>query len=110
MDLLIPAAYAQASGGAPAQAGMANLIFMLVLFGVMFFMIIFPQMRRQKEHKKLLGALSKGDEVVFAGGLTGRVEELGDNFLTVEIANNTRIKVQRHAVSAVLPKGSLKSA
>jgi preprotein translocase subunit YajC len=82
----------------------------VVLFGLMYFMMIRPQMKRQKEHRALISALAKGDEVVTNGGIAGRVEEVGETFITVEIAANVKVKVQKGAVQQVLPKGSLKSA
>jgi len=111
LDLLIPLAHAQ---GAPAPAAggepFSPLILMLVFFGVFYFIVLRPQMKRAKEHRQLLTALAKGDEVVAAGGLLGRVVEIGDAFVTLELADNVEIKVQKAAISAVLPKGSLKSA
>jgi len=86
------------------------IIMMVVLFGLMYFMMIRPQMKRQKEHRALIAALAKGDEVVTNGGLAGRVEEVGDTFVTVEIAPNVKVKLQKGAVQQVLPKGSLKSS
>jgi preprotein translocase subunit YajC len=80
-----------------------------VLFGLMYFMMIRPQMKRQKEHRALIAGLAKGDEVVTNGGIAGRVEEVGETFITVEIAANVKVKVQKGAVQQVLPKGSLKS-
>ncbi len=94
----------------PAGGGMSMIIMMVVLFGLMYFMMIRPQMKRQKEHRALIAGLSKGDEVVTNGGVAGRVDEVGDAFLTVEIAPNVKIKVQKGAVQQVLPKGSLKTA
>jgi len=94
---------------APQGGGMSMIIMMVVLFGLMYFMMIRPQMKRQKEHRALVDGLSRGDEVVTNGGIAGRVEEVGDAFLTVEIAPNVKIKVQKGAVQQVLPKGSLKS-
>jgi len=82
---------------------------MVVLFGLMYFMMIRPQMKRQKEHRALIAGLAKGDEVVTNGGIAGRVEEVGETFITVEIAANVKVKVQKGAVQQVLPKGSLKS-
>ncbi len=97
---------------APQQGGggMSLIIMMVVLFGLMYFMMIRPQMKRQKEHRALVSALAKGDEVVTNGGMAGRVEEVGETFITVEIATNVRVKLQKSAVQQVLPKGSLKSA
>lgn len=100
---------AQAAAAQPAGGGMSMIIMMVVLFGLMYFMMIRPQMKRQKEHRALVSALSKGDEVVTNGGIAGRVDEVGETFISVEIAPNVSVKVQKVAVSQVLPKGSLKS-
>ncbi|HEY0199362.1 MAG TPA: preprotein translocase subunit YajC [Rhodanobacter sp.] len=100
---------AQAAAAQPAGGGMSMIIMMVVLFGLMYFMMIRPQMKRQKEHRALVAGLSKGDEVVTNGGIAGRVDEVGETFITVEIAPNVTVKVQKGAVSQVLPKGSLKS-
>lgn len=100
---------AQAAPGA-ANGGLSMIIMMIVLFGVMYFMMIRPQMKRQKEHRQLLSGLSKGDEVVTNGGIAGRVDDVGETFITVEIAPNVKIKLQKSAVQQVLPKGTLKSS
>ena len=109
LDLIISPAAAQA---APAQQGspISLLVMMVLFFAVFYFMAIRPQMKRAKEHRALLSGLSKGDEVIAAGGVAGRVEDLGEHFVSIEIANCVVIKVQKNAISAVLPKGSLKSA
>ena len=108
LDLIISPAAAQA---APSQGSPMSLLVMMVLFfGVFYFMAIRPQMKRAKEHRALLSGLSKGDEVLTNGGIAGRIEDLGESFVTVEIASGVSIKVQKNAISAVLPKGSLKSA
>jgi preprotein translocase subunit YajC len=103
-------AQAAPAAGAPA-AGNPLWTFgpLILLFGLMYFMMIRPQMKRQKEHRALISSLSKGDEVVTNGGIAGRVDEVGETFITVEIATNVLVKVQKGAVSQVLPKGSLKS-
>ncbi|MEW8259575.1 MAG: preprotein translocase subunit YajC, partial [Candidatus Thiodiazotropha taylori] len=81
----------------------------LVIFGaVLYFLMIRPQIKRQKEHKKLVDGLSKGDEVVTAGGVAGKISDLGENFILVEISEGTEVKVRRSAVETVMPKGSLK--
>jgi len=100
---------AQAAAAQPAGGGMSMIIMMVVLFGLMYFMMIRPQMKRQKEHRALVAGLAKGDEVVTNGGIAGRVDEVGETFITVEIAANVKVKVQKGAVQQVLPKGSLKS-
>ena len=89
--------------------GMSMIIMIVVLFGLMYFMMIRPQAKRQKEHRALISALAKGDEIVTNGGLAGRVEEVGETFITVEIAPNVKVKLQKGSVQQVLPKGSLKS-
>ena len=81
-----------------------------VFFAIMYFMIIRPQQKRAKDHKTMLEALSKGDEVVTGGGILGKVAQIGDNFIQIEIADNVQIKVQKQAIASVLPKGSLKNA
>ena len=81
---------------------------LILIFAVMYFLLIRPQAKRQKEHKKLIDALGKGDEVLTSGGVLGRVVELNDAFLTIEIAEGTQILIQRVAVSTVLPKGTMR--
>lgn len=85
--------------------GMAPL---LLMFAVMYFVMIRPQMKKQKEHRAMIDALAKGDEVVVAGGILGKVTKLGDNYVSIEVAANTEIQVQRPAVLQVLPKGTIK--
>ena len=111
LDFLIPVAHAQAAGAAPAAPSMmSTLLFPIILIAIMYFLMIRPQMKRQKEHKAMLDKLSRGDEVLTSGGLAGVVTDIGDNFVTVEIADNVRIRVQKGAIGNVLPKGTLKSA
>jgi preprotein translocase subunit YajC len=100
---------AQAAPAQPGGGGMQMILMMVVLFGLMYFMMIRPQMKRQKEHRAMVAALARGDEVVTTGGIAGRVEEVGETFITVEIAPNVKVKVQKGSVQQVLPKGSLKS-
>jgi preprotein translocase subunit YajC len=110
MNSLIPDAMAQAAGGAPAGGGAMPFIMMAVFVVIFYFLLIRPQQKKQKEHQAMLGKLAAGDEVVLAGGILGRIIELGDQFLTIEIADNVRIKVQRFQVTTVVPKGTLKGA
>jgi preprotein translocase subunit YajC len=110
MNSLIPDAMAQAAGGAPAGAGAMPLIMMAVFVVIFYFLLIRPQQKKQKEHQAMLGKLAAGDEVVTAGGILGRIVEIGDQFLTLEIADNVRIKVQRFQVTSLVPKGTLKGA
>ena len=99
-----------AAGEAAPQGGGLQLVIMIaIFFGIMYFMIIRPQQKKAKEHNELLAALSKGDEVVTSGGILGKVVKVGDNFIEIKISDNTNIKVQKHAVTAVMPKGTMKS-
>lgn len=109
MEWLIPTAWAQAAGGSQPNA-FVQLLPLILIFVVFYFMLIRPQARRAKEHKAMVAALGVGDEVVTSGGMLGKVTETGDQFLTVEIADGVRVKVQRHTVASVLPKGTIKAA
>ena len=109
MEWLIASAHAQAAGGAQPNA-LLQMLPLLLIFVVFYFLLIRPQAKRAKEHKAMVAALGAGDEVVIAGGILGRIIEAGDQFLVVEIANGVQVKVQRHTVASVLPKGTLKSA
>jgi len=106
--VLISNAYAQAAGGDPS-GGLMGLLPLILMFVVLWFLMIRPQMKRAKEHKAMVEALAKGDEVVTGGGIAGRVTEVGDSFVHVEVAANTVVAVQKQAVATVLPKGTLKS-
>jgi preprotein translocase subunit YajC len=109
MDWLIASAYAQAAGGGQPNA-LLQMLPLVLIFVVFYFLLIRPQAKRAKEHKAMVAALSVGDEVATSGGILGRVTETGDQFLTVEIASGVQVKIQRHTVTSVLPKGTLKSA
>ena len=98
------------AAAAPAGAGFGTLLFPIVLIAIMYFLMIRPQMKRQKEHKAMLEKVKRGDEVLTNGGIAGVVTDIGDNFITVEVADNVRIRVQKGAIGNVLPKGTLKSA
>ena len=105
-DFFINDAWAQGA----SQGGGGSFLFMMVLFFVIFyFFLIRPQMKQTKEHKQLVGDLTKGDEVVTNGGVLGKINQVGDNFIVLEVARETEIKVQKQSVSAVLPKGTLKT-
>jgi preprotein translocase subunit YajC len=111
MSLLISDAHAQAAGAAaPAASPFQMPILMLLMLGVMYFLLIRPQQKKANEHQNMLSKLGAGDEVVTAGGILGRVTEVSDNFLTIEIAEGVRIKVQKAQVSQLVPKGTYKSA
>ena len=88
---------------------MESIILLLAMFAIMYFLLIRPQMKRAKEQRTMVEALQKGDEVVAAGGLVGRITKLSDQYLTLEVAPNTEIVLQRNAVQVVLPKGTIKS-
>jgi preprotein translocase subunit YajC len=108
MDFLIAAAYAEGAG-TPQGGGFASFIPLIILIVVFYFLLIRPQQQKVKEHNNMVNALQKGDEIVTTGGLLGRITEMGDNFLQIQIAQNTEVKIQRQAVSAVMPKGTMKS-
>jgi preprotein translocase subunit YajC len=101
-------AWAQGIGGA-AGGGMESIFLIVAMFAVLYFLMIRPQMKRAKEHKTMVDALQKGDEVVTAGGVLGRISKVGDAHLTLEIAPNVEVQVQRAAVQTVLPKGTIKN-
>lgn len=113
MTFPISEAYAETAAAptpAPAPAaqepGVAGLIFPLAVLVVFFFLFIRPQQRRQKEHKQMVEALVRGTDVVTTGGMLGRVVDLDDNFVRLEVADNVHIQVQRHAISSLMPKGT----
>jgi len=111
MNFLIQQAWAE---GAPAaQQAPADLLMqflpLIILFAVFYFLLIRPQTQRVKEHKQLIDNLAKGDEVVTSGGLLGKIIELGDNFVIIEIAQDVQVKIQRPAIGAVMPKGTMKT-
>lgn len=110
MSFLISDAWAQTATQAPAQASlMAQMLPLVLLLVVFYFLLIRPQMKRAKEHRNLLGSLAKGDEVVTSGGVIGKVREIGENLLIVEIADKVEIRVQKQAITSVLPKGTMQS-
>lgn len=107
MDFFIASAYAQ---DATTQSSLLSFLPLIVIFIVFYFLLIRPQTKRAKEHRQLVEKLSNGDEVVTNGGLLGRITHVGDSFVTVEIAENVKIKLQKHAVASVVPKGTVKSS
>ena len=106
--MIISPAYAQALGGGD-PGGLMSFLPIVLMFVLLYFLMIRPQMKRAKEQKAMIEALQKGDEVVTAGGLVGRITKLGEQYLTLEIAPNTEIVLQRSAVQVPLPKGTLKT-
>ena len=109
MNGLISPAWAQA---APSPAGSPyGFMFMMVAFVIIFyFMLIRPQQKKAKEHQAMLAKISSGDEIVTTGGILGRVVEVGDAFITLEVADGVRLKVQKVQIGSLMPKGTLKSA
>ena len=97
-----------AAAGGSMQDSLMGMLPLVLMFVVLYFVMIRPQMKKQKEHRGMVDALAKGDEVVTAGGLLGRVSKMGESYLSVEIAAGVEIQVQRSAVVQVLPKGSIK--
>jgi preprotein translocase subunit YajC len=105
--VLISPAYAQAAAG--GDSGFLGFLPIILMFVLLYFLMIRPQMKRAKEQKAMIEALQKGDEVVAAGGLIGRISKLTDQYATIEIAPNVEVTVQRGAVQVPLPKGTIKS-
>ena len=106
--MFISEAWAQAAGGM-GGGGFESMLLIGAMFAVLYFLMIRPQMKRAKEHKTMVDALQKGDEVVTAGGIMGRISKVGEGILSIEIAPNTEVQVQRSAVQTVLPKGTIKN-
>lgn len=99
---------AHAEAAPAATGGGTEMLVMIgIFFAIMYFMIIRPQQKRQKEHKSLMDSLSKGDEVVTNGGMMGKIKGVGDDIIRIELAENVVIKVQKHAIASILPKGTL---
>jgi preprotein translocase subunit YajC len=107
MEFLISSAHAQQGG--TAGSGMIEFVIMIaIFFAIMYFLIIRPQSKRAKEHRAMVEALAKGDEVVTGGGLLGKITEVSENFIRVELADGVNVIVQRQSVAAVMPKGTMK--
>ena len=113
LPVLISSAYAQtapaaAAGGTDIQSSLMGMLPLVLMFVVLYFVMIRPQMKKQKEQRSMIDALAKGDEVVTAGGLIGKLTKLGDSYVGVELAAGVEVQMQRTAVVQVLPKGTLK--
>jgi preprotein translocase subunit YajC len=106
---MIGTAYAQAAGSATGGDTLMGMLPIILMFVVLYFLMIRPQMKKAKEHKTMLEALQKGDEVI-AVGLLGKVVKIADNYVTLEIANNVQVAVQKAAITTLLPKGTIKDA
>ncbi len=110
--MFISSAFAQtapaAAAGGDMQSSLMSMLPLVLMFVVLYFVMIRPQMKKQKEHRSMVDALAKGDEIVSAGGMLGKVSKLGDSYLGLEIANGVEVQIQRSAVVQVLPKGTIK--
>jgi preprotein translocase subunit YajC len=111
--VFISSAFAQtapaaAAGGGDMMSSLGSMLPLVLMFVVLYFVMIRPQMKRQKEARAMIEALAKGDEIATVGGVLGKITSLGDTYLGVEIANGVEIKIQRNAVVQVLPKGAIK--
>lgn len=109
MSFLISDALAEGAAAATPEAGFAGFIPLIVIFVLFYFLLIRPQTKRAKEHKKMTESLAKGDEVLTNGGIIGTVADLNETFITLEVADGVKLKVQRQAVASLMPKGTLKS-
>ncbi|TCS38286.1 protein translocase subunit yajC [Paucimonas lemoignei] len=105
--MFISNAYAQAAGAGP-ESSLMSFLPIIIMFAVLYFLMIRPQMKRQKEQRTMLEALAKGDEVIAAGGIVGKVIKVGEAYVTLEVANGTEIVVQKATVATLLPKGTVK--
>jgi preprotein translocase subunit YajC len=109
--VFISSAFAQtapAAAGGDMQSSLMGMLPLVLMFVVLYFVMIRPQMKKAKEHKAMVDSLAKGDEIVSAGGLLGKVSKLGESFIGLEIADGVEVQIQRAAVTQVLPKGSIK--
>lgn len=108
--MLISQAYAQTAPTGTGGMDIMSLLPLILMFVLLYFLLLRPQMRRAKEQKQMIASLAKGDEVITAGGVLGRVTKVSDSYLSVEIAPNVEITVQKSSVQTLLPKGTLKNA
>jgi preprotein translocase subunit YajC len=106
MDALISPAYAQAAGG--SAGGFSQILILVVFVAIFYFMLIRPQQKRMKDQQAMLAKLAAGDEVVTSGGILGRITEVGETFVTLEVAEGVRLRVQRSQITQLMPKGTLK--
>lgn len=109
--MFISSAFAQtapAATGGDMQSSLMSMLPLVLMFVVLYFVMIRPQMKKQKEHRAMVDALAKGDEVVTMGGVLGKVSKLSDSYISIEVANNVEVQIQRSAVVQVLPKGTIK--
>jgi preprotein translocase subunit YajC len=109
MSFLISDAWAQTGAAGTPTLGLADWLPLIFIFVVAYFLLIRPQAKKAKEHRKMVAELAKGDEVVTGGGLLGRITEVGEGFVLLEVAQGIEVKVQKHAVSSLMPKGTMKT-
>lgn len=109
MDFLLNNAFAQSTSAPPPGDPLLSFIPIIVLFVIFYFMLIRPQNKRAKEHSQMVASLTKGDEVVTNGGILGRITQVGENFVMVEVADGIQLRVQRQAIANLMPKGTLKT-
>ncbi len=107
--MLISNAYAQTAAAAGPMDSVMQFLPIILMFAVLYFLMVRPQMKKAKEHKALIDGLGKGDEIVTQGGMAGRITKVGDDFISVEIAEKVEIQIQKPAIAMVLPKGTLKN-
>ena len=107
--MFISSAYAQTAAGGDMQSSLMSMLPLVLMFVVLYFVMIRPQMKRQKDQKAMVEALQKGDEVIAAGGLLGRITKVSDAYITLEIAEGTEINIQKASAQILLPKGTLKN-
>ena len=107
--MFISNAYAQTTGAAGAAGGLMSFLPIILMFVVLYFLMIRPQMKRQKEQKAMIDALAKGDEVITAGGILGKVSKVTEAYVTIEVADGTEVVMQKASVTMLLPKGTIKS-
>ena len=108
LEIFVPTAWAQ--DGAAQGDPMIMFLWLGGIFVLFYFLLIRPQNKKQKEHRQMVEALASGDEIVTSGGILGKITDVGEQFLAVQVADNVTVKIQRHTVAAVLPKGTVKSA
>ncbi|MFC4891840.1 preprotein translocase subunit YajC [Pseudofrancisella aestuarii] len=109
ITLFSSTSFAADAAGSQAGSPIASILMLVVFFAIFWFLLIRPQQKKNKELRKMLSELTKGDEVLTSGGIVGRIVKLGDTFVDLEIADNLTVKVQRNAIGNVLPKGTLKA-
>lgn len=110
MQFFISDAFAQSGGGAAGAGGIISFLPLIIIFVLFYFLLIRPQQKRAKDHKNMVAGLEKGDEVVTSGGALGKITGVDENFISLEIAKGVNIKVQRHMIAQLMPKGTIKTA